>query len=102
MLVSAKNHSEDIVETWYGKPEPVVGCGFHTTYFLQDLFAAHAALMAEKKEPVLGYDIEGNYGQGWEAVTAENTRAEALATKRTYEENEPGIPFRIRREKEDA
>lgn len=50
----------------------------------------------------MGYDIEGNYGQGWEAVTAEETKAEALATKRTYEENEPGIPFRIRPEKEDS
>lgn len=48
------------------------------------------------------YEIQGNYGHGWECVTAEETRADALAQLATYRENEPGTPFRIRRVKSDA
>lgn len=47
------------------------------------------------------YDVQGNYGQGWETVTAEETREEAREQLKTYRDNEPGVPFRIRRVKED-
>lgn len=45
------------------------------------------------------YDVQGNYGygHGWEAVTTEPSKEEARATMRVYQENEPGIPFRIRK-----
>ena len=44
--------------------------------------------------------VQKNYGQGWEDVTAEETRKEALARLREYRENE-AAPFRLiqRREK---
>lgn len=45
------------------------------------------------------FDIEGDYGCGWELVTCEETRADALEMVRCYRENEPGRPFRIRRVK---
>lgn len=57
------------------------------------------------------YDIEGNYGQGWEVVTAAsqeeadkysggNLRREALKQMREYDREEPGIPHRIRLRRE--
>jgi len=48
------------------------------------------------------YDIEGDYGFGWEMVTCEATFAEARERVREYRDNEPGIRFRIHRVKEDA
>ncbi|MBE3145486.1 MAG: hypothetical protein IMZ61_16415 [Planctomycetes bacterium] len=42
------------------------------------------------------YDIEGNYGQGFEIVTCEITRKLARDTIKTYRINEPGTAFRIR------
>lgn len=41
------------------------------------------------------YDIMGNYGQGFEVVTCETTWRQAIATKKDYRTNEPGIPFKI-------
>lgn len=49
------------------------------------------------------FNIEGAYpagGYGWEIVTAESTPVEARARLREYRENEPGIPFRIRKTRE--
>lgn len=45
------------------------------------------------------YDIQGRYGPPcvWETVTTEETRKGAIAMLRDYRENEPGIPFRVRR-----
>lgn len=45
------------------------------------------------------YDVEGNYGygDGWEAVTCEDSRREARERLREYRDNEPGVPFRIRK-----
>jgi len=45
------------------------------------------------------YEVQGNYGygDGWECVTAEDTRPDAVDRLREYRENEPGVPFRIRR-----
>lgn len=41
------------------------------------------------------YQIHGNYGYGWEELTAEETYKEARAQLRCYNENEPGIPHKI-------
>ena len=41
------------------------------------------------------YEIQGQYGYGYEAVTIEATRKEALATLKLYEANEKGVSFRI-------
>jgi hypothetical protein len=48
------------------------------------------------------YEVQGNYGQGYECVTAEDTRPEALARLKEYRENEPGTAFRIVRKKEET
>lgn len=42
------------------------------------------------------FDIEGDYGQGWEVVTAEVTPETAIEQLDTYNANEPNIPHRIR------
>lgn len=49
-------------------------------------------------EDTLGWEVQGDYGQGYEMVTTEDTKQQALDTKRVYEENEPGTPFRVRKE----
>lgn len=45
------------------------------------------------------YEVQGYYGKehGWEAVTTEETREEAEARLREYNENELGTPHRVRR-----
>lgn len=40
------------------------------------------------------WEIQGNYGQGWECLTAEETRKDAKEQLRIYDENEP-YPHRI-------
>ena len=44
-------------------------------------------------------EVQGDYGygDGWECVTGAETLEEARALLKDYRENEPGIPFRIRR-----
>ena len=46
--------------------------------------------------------VQGNYGygHGWEDLTAEGTRKEALARLREYRENEAGVSFRLIRRRE--
>jgi hypothetical protein len=46
------------------------------------------------------YEVQGNYGAGWETVTTEATNAEAKAQRRVYDENEPQYPHRVKRVKE--
>ena len=43
------------------------------------------------------YHVQGYYSRefGWETVTTEATRPEALAMRKCYDENEPAIPHRI-------
>ena len=41
------------------------------------------------------YVLQGNYGYGWEDLTAEASRKEILARRREYQENEPGTPLKI-------
>jgi hypothetical protein len=45
------------------------------------------------------YDILGDYGSGWELVTCEETRTEALRALGEYRENEPGVPFTYKKVK---
>jgi len=42
------------------------------------------------------YVIQGNYGYGWDDLTCEDTKEEALEQKKCYDENERGVPHRIR------
>jgi hypothetical protein len=43
------------------------------------------------------YDIESNYGYGWDVETCEDTWKDAKAQVKCYRENCPGIPFRIKK-----
>ena len=47
------------------------------------------------------FDIQGNYGQGFETVTTETTKEDARKQLACYRENEPQYSHRIRRTKED-
>jgi hypothetical protein len=40
--------------------------------------------------------VQGNYGQGWEDVTAEETFKEIRQRVKEYRENEPGTAFRVK------
>ena len=44
---------------------------------------------------VAEYIVQGNYGQGWEDVTAEDTRSEGRARLREYRENDPSHAHRM-------
>ena len=47
--------------------------------------------------PQVTFDLEGNYGQGWEIVTSEETRKEAREQLKCYRENEGGTYRIVRR-----
>ena len=47
------------------------------------------------------YEIQGNYGHGWDLLTTEETLGEAHAQLATYRANER-IPLRIKRVKVSA
>ena len=51
--------------------------------------------MAYKRLTRDEYTIQGNYGQGWEDVTAEDTRPEAKNRLKEYRENEPQYAHRL-------
>lgn len=42
------------------------------------------------------YEVQGNYGYGWDCLTTEATMAEAKEQKKCYDENEPNVPHRIK------
>ena len=42
------------------------------------------------------YVVQGNYGYGWDDLTCEDTKKEALKQKQCYDENERGIPHRVK------
>jgi len=44
------------------------------------------------------YEVQGNYGYGWDLLTTEENRSDALAQLATYRANE-SIPLRIKRVK---
>ena len=52
--------------------------------------------MAYVRKTVDIWVVEGDYGCGFEAVTYEDTKREALEMCRCYRENEP-YPFRIKK-----
>ena len=43
------------------------------------------------------WEVRGNYGygDGFECVTAEESRKEALQRLKEYRDNEPGTPFKL-------
>lgn len=45
------------------------------------------------------WEVQGDYGygQGWETVCTEETKADAVAQRKVYDENEPGVPHRVKR-----
>lgn len=51
--------------------------------------------MAYVRKTVDEYQIHGNYGMGFEEVTAEDSYREARGQLKCYRENEPGIAFKI-------
>lgn len=55
--------------------------------------------MAYKRKTYDEYELQGNYGQGWEMVTTEETMIDARNQRKCYRENEPGIPFRIKKKR---
>jgi hypothetical protein len=48
-----------------------------------------------KRKTADEYEIQGNYGQGFECVTTEATRTAARDQLKCYRENEPNVPHRI-------
>lgn len=44
--------------------------------------------------------VEGDYGYGYEYLTASEDRAEARDDLRAYRENERGVSFRLRKTRE--
>lgn len=53
--------------------------------------------MNGRQNQVRWFEVMGDYGQGWEMVTSEDSRVEAFERMREYEQNEPGVPFKVRR-----
>jgi len=47
------------------------------------------------------YAVEGDYGHGYEEVTAEDSFLAARDRLREYRENEPGVPFRMKKKKDE-
>lgn len=58
--------------------------------------------MGYKRKTVDEYDIEGDFGAGWEIVTCEENLREASRAKREYQLNCPGIPIRIKKRRVPA
>ena len=58
--------------------------------------------MAYKRKTVDCYDIQGDYGHGdgFETVCSASSWKEAKADIKDHRENEPGIPFRIKKYRE--
>lgn len=45
------------------------------------------------------YEVIGNWGYGWDMVTTENTKADALVRLREYRQNDKNAIFTIKRVK---
>ena len=43
------------------------------------------------------YEVQGNYGYGWDCLTTESNMKDALVQLECYNENEPNVPHRIRK-----
>lgn len=48
------------------------------------------------------YVVQGNYGSGWEDLTASDDRKETLLDLYTYDSNEPQYPHRIVTRKDNS
>ncbi len=48
-----------------------------------------------KRKTIDEYEIQSNYGQGFECVTTETTWKEAKAQVKCYRDNEPNVRHRI-------
>lgn len=50
----------------------------------------------------MGYEWQllGNYGAGWDLLTAADSKREISQLERDYRLNEPGIPLKIKRVRE--
>jgi hypothetical protein len=50
------------------------------------------------------WELQGNYGQGWECLCAGVTLKEVKANRQDYRENEPGLSLRIvsKRERKES
>ena len=56
--------------------------------------------MSYKRKTRDYWDLEADYGHGWEVVTAADTFKEIQQLRKEYRENEPGVPFRIKKRRE--
>ena len=72
--------------------ESLIGWGF------ENLQKENLMSYTRKTEDI--WNVEGDYGMGFEIVTAEDKLSRARERLREYRENEPGIAFRIRRTRE--
>ncbi len=52
--------------------------------------------MAYIRKTIDTYEVQGNYGQGWEMVTTEATYKEAKEQKKCYDQNEPQYAHRVK------
>ena len=57
-------------------------------------FIRKEEILAYKRITVDEYEIQGDYGEGWECVDTQPTLKEAHASLKTYDENE-SAPHRI-------
>lgn len=60
---------------------------------------AQIVLKKPKVKNTHEYEVQGNYGTGWDLVDTLETREEARESLKNYRENQPGAQFRIRRVK---
>lgn len=72
----------------------------HTKMNLADKATPKTTKSAYTRKTEDVYNIMGNYGQGWEEVTAETDRKEARATLKEYDHNEPQYPHKIIKKRE--
>lgn len=56
--------------------------------------------MAYQRKTKDVWEVQGFYYGEWERLTTEETRSEAAAQKKCYDENERGVPHRIKKVRE--
>lgn len=55
--------------------------------------------MTSNKHTQTYWEIEGDYGQGWECVTAADTLADARGYLQDYRTNDPQHAYRLRKQR---
>ena len=53
--------------------------------------------ITKKQEYIRVWEIQGNYGQGWECVTEESTRQDAKKMLKDYRTNVTQYPHRMKK-----